>query len=432
MAKCLSGSSMGGERHQKGLAKGRAFLAAVLLAVSAAAFLSAPCAVAADHPPLPARDSNKAWKESLAKPSFAVTAAFDERGRVWTVAIRGRHLHVSRSEDRGASWSPPVKVNAEPEDILGDGENRPKIIIRKGTVYVSWTQGLAKPMSGDIRFSRSLDGGKTFSPPISVNDNLEEISHRFDALAVDGRGRIHVVWLDKRDPAAAEKIGQKYKGTALYAAVSNDGGASFGLNIKLADHACECCRVAIRTDTDGTPVILWRHIFGKNVRDHAMMRLDGKSRIIRASHDNWHVDGCPHHGPALSIGPDGVYHFAWFTGAGGRPGIFYARSADGGGTISPAVRFGRLEAQASRPQVLSLGARVLMAWKELEGEAAVIRVALSQDGGSTWSDPRTAASTSGASDYPLLITNGREAFLSWNTAAEGYRLVPLARGAAHE
>ena len=120
-----------------------------------------------------------------------------------------------------------------------------------------------------------------------MNDNLDVISHRFDALGVDDRGRIVVVWLDKRDSAATEKRGEKYKGTSLYAAISDDGGASFEPNFKLADHACECCRVAIATDPDGTPVVLWRQIFGKNVRDHAMMRLDGRSRIIRASHDNW-------------------------------------------------------------------------------------------------------------------------------------------------
>lgn len=408
----------------------RAFLPAVLLAV-AAALLSFPRgAAAAEHPPRPARNMEKAWKEALAKPPLAVTAVFDGKGRLWRASVEGRHVYVSVSDDMGRSFGSPVPVNTDPEDILGDGENRPKIVVaRNGHIYISYTQALSKPMSGNIRFSRSVDAGKNFSPPITVNDNLDVISHRFDALGVDDRGRIVVVWLDKRDSAATEKRGEKYKGTSLYAAISDDGGASFEPNFKLADHACECCRVAIATDPDGTPVVLWRQIFGKNVRDHAMMRLDGRSRIIRASHDNWEIDACPHHGPALSIGKDGVRHFSWFTAAGGRPGIFYARTADGGETISPAVRFGRPEAQASRPQVLGLGDLVVVAWKELEGEAGVVRVAFSRDRGKTWSDPQTAASTSGASDYPMLIASGREAFVSWNTAAEGYRLIPLAHGA---
>ena len=79
-------------------------------------------------------------------------------------------------------------------------------------------------------------------------------------------------------------------------------------------------------DNDDTPVIFWRHIYGKNERDHAMLRLDGKSSPIRVSHDRWEVDACPHHGGALSIAPDGVYHFVWFDNAPERHGLFYASS----------------------------------------------------------------------------------------------------------
>lgn len=436
MSNCLCGSSTGGARRRKGAVKGRALCAAAFLAVSTAAFLSFPCdtaTAASDHPRPPVRDREKAWKETLAKPSLAVTAVFDNNGRLWRASVKDGRVYVSASDDLGKTFSSPVSVNTEPEMIATDGENRPKIVVaRNGHVYISYTQAMSKPMSANIRFGRSMDGGRSFSPPITVNDNLDMISHRFDALAVDDRGRIIVVWLDKREAAAVERRGEKYKGTSLYAAISDDGGASFGLNVKLADHACECCRVAIGMDTDGTPVVLWRQIFGKNVRDHAMIRLDGKSRIIRASHDNWEIDACPHHGPSLSIGKDGVRHFAWFTAAGGRPGIFYARTADRGATISQAVRFGRPDSQASRPQVLSLRKMVLVAWKELERDAAVVRLALSHDGGKTWSNPRTVASTAGDSDYPMLITDGREAFLSWNTAVEGYGLIPLSRGAASE
>ena len=35
-------------------------------------------------------DMNKVWKEILAKPSLAVTADFDENGRLWLAAIRGQ------------------------------------------------------------------------------------------------------------------------------------------------------------------------------------------------------------------------------------------------------------------------------------------------------------------------------------------------------
>ena len=255
------------------------------------------------------------WQAMLAKPSLAVTAVFDGNGRLWQASIRGRHVYVSHSDDRSATLSTPVKVNAEPEDILGDGENRPKILVRNGVVYVSYTQGLAKPMSGDIRFSRSLDGGKTFSAPLTVNDNREIISHRFEAMAVNDKGQVFLAWLDKRDLSAAQAQGQAYRGAAVYVAQSDDGGVSFRPNLKAADHSCECCRVEMALDRDGIPVILWRHVFGKNTRDHALLKLDGQSVMQRASQDGWELDACPHHGPTLSIGEDGIYHLAWFTNA---------------------------------------------------------------------------------------------------------------------
>lgn len=370
-------------------------------------------------------DRENAWKAMLAKPSLAVTTAFDGKGRLWLATIRGRYLYVSHSDDLGNTLSEPVKVNVEPEDILGDGENRPKIVVRKGTVYVSYTQGLEKPMTGDIRFSRSLDGGKSFSAPITVNDNREIISHRFETLEVNDRGQVFLAWLDKRDLFAAQRENKPYNGAAVYYAVSDDGGASFRPNIKAADYSCECCRVAMAVDHDGTPVIFWRHIYGKNERDHAMLRLDGKSQPIRVSHDRWKVDACPHHGGALSIAADGVHHFVWFDNAPERHGLFYAYSTDRGKRFSTPLNFGNFEAQAGHPHVLSLGKAVHVVWKEFDGQNSVVRGMSSADGGKSWSAPRQIAATAGASDHPLLIADATLPYLSWNTAKEGLRLIRM-------
>jgi len=79
-------------------------------------------------------------------------------------------------------------------------------------------------MTGDIRFSRSSDGGRSFSTPVTVNDNREIISHRFDAMTVNAKGQVFIAWLDKRDLSEARKAGKEYAGAALYYAMSDDGG----------------------------------------------------------------------------------------------------------------------------------------------------------------------------------------------------------------
>lgn len=375
--------------------------------------------------PLADQEREKKWKDNLAKPSFAVTTSFDENGRLWLASIRGQHVWVSYSDDRGVTQSAPVKVNAEPEAILGDGENRPKIIVRKGVVYVSYTQGLAKPMTGDIRFSRSNDGGKSFSAPVTVNDNREIISHRFDSMVVNGKGQVYIAWLDKREQSAAAAKGEKYNGSAIYYAMSDDGGVSFRPNVKIADHVCECCRTAMAIDTDDYPVVTWRHIYDTNIRDHALVKLDGKMAPVRLSHENWNVAACPHHGPSLSIATDGTYHASWFSNAPERHGLFYAHSADQGKTFSAPLHFGNPEAQPAHPYVLSLGSRIHLVWKEFDGESTGIFGMHSGDGGKSWTAPRRLAATSDVSDSPMLISGNGKAYLSWNTRNEGYRLIEI-------
>jgi len=407
----------------------------LVIALSFTAVLAACPALAVDHtghgkaglaaPATAPVDREKKWKESLAKPSLAVGATFDENGRLWLAAIRGQHIYVSYSDDRGVTQSAPDKVNAEPEYFLGDGENRPKIIVRKGVIYVSYTQGLAKPMSGDIRFSRSTDGGKSFSAPITVNDNREVISHRFDSMAVNDKGHVYIAWLDKRDQSTAEKKGGKYNGSAIYYAMSDDDGMSFRRNIKIADHVCECCRTAMAVDTDDYPVVTWRHIYDTNIRDHALVKLDGKMTPVRLSHESWNTTSCPHHGPSLSIASDGSYHATWFNNAPERHGLFYAHSTDQGKAFSSPLNFGNFEAQPAHSYVLSLGNRVYLVWKEFDGENTAILGMNSSDGGKSWSAPGKLASTSDVSDWPLLISANNQAYLSWNTKNEGYRLIEM-------
>ena len=401
-----------------------ASLAALIccLAVNGAVWAADPAAA----PPAKPHDMGKMWKTALARKPVAVGATLDAKGRLWLASVKDGHVVVSHSDDLGKTISTPVTVNQEPEFIAAEGENRPKILVAdNGNIYVSYTQPLETPFSGNVRFSRSVDGGKTFAAPITVNDNLDPITHRFDAMGINGRGQIYLAWLDKRDNAAARKKEEKYSGIAIYYAVSNNDGKSFEANVKAADHTCECCRVALAIDVDGTPVIAWRHIFGKNVRDHAMLRLDGKSDLVRLSHDNWEIDACPHHGPAASIAHDGIYHFVWFSNAPEMRGLFYARSSDQGKSFSSPFSFGNLKAQPAHPTALSFGKRVFIAWKEFDGESTSVNLIQSSDGGKLWSEPKKIAATADTSDHPMLIAAGEKAYLSWNTVKEGYRLTAL-------
>lgn len=363
-------------------------------------------------------DFSKMWQERLEKaPRLAVAATFDATGRLWLARTVGQQLQLSHSDDAGQHFSPPVAVNRDPELISADGEARPQIAVVGQQVYLSWTQALPQPFAGHIRFAVSKDRGQTFAEPLTVNDNREPITHRFNAMLADERG-VTLAWIDKRDGHGQPG----YRGAAIYTAQSTDGGRNFAANRKLADHSCECCRIGLAADRDGTPLVFWRHIFGATERDFAIARLDEPLR--RASEDGWAIDACPHHGGSLAIDDQGGRHIAWFTGAEKSPGLHYRRID--GERMSAPLPFGDLDAQAGHPALAATGSVIDLVWREFDGKENRIVGMHSGDRGQTWSRPAQLAATAGAADDPLLISGRGAVWLVWNTADHGLRIVRLA------
>ncbi|MDZ4251017.1 MAG: hypothetical protein U1A72_00390, partial [Sulfuritalea sp.] len=275
-----------------------------------------------------------------AKSGLAIGAALSPAGLLWVVGLdsEGR-LFVQSSDDLGRRWNPPRLLDIGSDKVAADGENRPKIAFGpQRRVVISYTQPLAKPYTGEIRMLRSDDGGASFSAPMTVHRDRQLITHRFESLAFDGSGVLHTVWIDKRDqvlaaPAAGSGSGKggAYRGAAIYRNESRDGGFTFGPDIKLAEHSCECCRIALAPTPQGGLAALWRHVFEPNLRDHAFAILGAESKEpVRASFDDWRLDACPHHGPGLAAAQAGGYHAVWFGEKAGRAAVRYGRlDADG-------------------------------------------------------------------------------------------------------
>ena len=358
------------------------------------------------------------------------TPALDHAGRLWLAWVENNHIFVGYSNDHGKNLVTKVKVTRESETIDSNGEARPKIALGlNNELYVAWTRRGQRPFTGDIRFSRSTDEGQTFSSPITVNDDEKPIGHRFESLGVNQRGEIFLVWIDKRDLESALADGDHYDGAALYYTWSHDNGQSFFPNKKIKDHVCECCRIAMVFQEDGWPVLIWREILAQSVRDHGIVRftsMDTFSEIRRVNHDNWKIQGCPHHGPGFARDAHGQYHVVWFTGDGPKgPGVFYARSSDSGTTFTSSLRIGSHDA-FGHADIEVFRNQVYVVWKERVGTDAMgIYVMTSDDTGSRWSKPRLITQTDGGSDHPLLIVDQANVFLSWFTVDEGYQLTPI-------
>ena len=366
-------------------------------------------------------------KDATLQCARSATPLFTQDGALWLAWAGGGTISIARSTDLGATFEPSKEI-AQHGVFLDTGPDaRPQLVgDSTGHLVVAYGFFRDKNWNAQVNVSRSTDAGKSFSVPTPISQ--DPTSQRFPTLLTDPEGQIFASWIDKRIVAQANKSGKQQLGGSIAYAWSADSAKTFTQESIAQPNSCECCRIASALTPDGLPVILYRAIFEGSVRDHAIQTftartLPGPTR--RVAIDNWATDSCPHHGPALAVSPAGVQHVAWFTQGSARTGSFYARSTDQGKTFSTPVVIGNPEAMPGRPYLLATSTGLWLTWKEFDGKRTAIFAQHSTDDGAQWSPPKLIAETVGYSDHPLLVQRDHVAYLSWLTAAQGYRLLKL-------
>src|SRR5262245_31964642 len=92
---------------------------------------------------------------------------------VWTARKGGgTERFLATSTNGGESFSEPRRVNDVPGDVNVYGEQPPRVAIGPGSpspIYVAWTSANMEKKLNFLRFSRSLDGGETFDPAVTLH-----------------------------------------------------------------------------------------------------------------------------------------------------------------------------------------------------------------------------------------------------------------------
>ncbi len=405
------------------------------------------------HAPADAQEKMAVTTPQAGKKGALITgSAFAPDGSLWLVQLdeQGR-LALQTSDDDGSNWLASRLLDTGSDRINLSGESPPKIVFGPaGIVLISYAQPLAKKFTGEIRLLRSSDGGLSFAAPVTVHQDRQVISHSFSNMAFDASGALHTVWLDSREMVAAKQLAEKtgqakpdYRGGAIYHSVSLDGGASFGPDTKLADYSCECCRIALSPTADGHIAALWRHVIAPNIRDHAfaILKADPASapaatrtatetnppQPVRATYDNWAIDGCPHHGPGLTTTMDGTsspaYHAVWFGVRAGVTQVSYGKLDRDGKPVGSVIALP--DERAEHADILSNDSTLAIVWRSYDGSGTSMKAWISVDDGTHFS-LRTLARTEGDSDYPrLLIKRNKNSkdgqlFVIWNTKDKRY------------
>jgi hypothetical protein len=245
---------------------------------------------------------------------FVLTVAGDESQS---------QLQLQFSRDGGDTFGKPLILSEPNARVRGGGETSPVLATNvRGDIYAAWfqsesgrTQLMVKPIDPNP--------GK----PVNVldADRNSQAYAGFPTLAATHAGDVYVAWLDERDKAEGS--------SSVYFSRSNDHGATFNRNMRIATLACVCCRPQIYVAPSGDIYLAWRQVFAGDVRDMVLSHSSdgGKtfSQPVRVAVDNWVLHACPDVGPTIGVSGGRLY-VAWYSEGQEKPGIRLAISENEG------------------------------------------------------------------------------------------------------
>ncbi|NOQ77708.1 MAG: hypothetical protein GQ475_07975, partial [Methylococcaceae bacterium] len=259
-----------------------------------------------------------------------------------------------------------------------------------------------------------------------ISNQAQSAMHYMDKMLVDKDDNLHLFWHDTRHESHDKKLGAGIL-SIYYSKKSSTDHSQFN-NQFLSDRICSCCRSATTFAANGKPVVLARMVFKQGIRDHALIRMDDDGawlKPVKVTNDNWDIEACPEHGPALSIDNKNRTHITWFTLGDKRQGIFYRHTDDFGKTLSKPMALGNINHLPSHPDVLALNQRVIIVWKEFDGEQTTLHGKESYDRGKTWIEKSIPLKSTSKNSHPKLISNATDIFLSWTSERLGHQLIKL-------
>ncbi len=176
---------------------------------------------------------------------------------VFSGGSHGGEIFFSTSTNGGRSFG---KVQNLSKSKAGDGKGRLSqrrwhngsldlAMAADGTLYAAWSE-----YEGSLRFSRSTDGGKQFSPPREIDRDADPLPARAPALATDG-SRVYLAW----------SVGEDM-GSGIRLATSINRGGSFGKQRIITTSAGRADAPKLVTDSRSTLHLVFSEAPASNPR----------------------------------------------------------------------------------------------------------------------------------------------------------------------
>ena len=283
---------------------------------------------------------------------------------------KSANLFVKKLDAQLKPAGEAVRVNPNAGEVKAWAGDPPTLAVGPdGAVYIGWTRRNVSGRGNDLVLSVSNDGGASFGEPVKINDDTAPTSHGMHSLAIGKDGRVYIAWLDERNVKMPEhaaidsepvtsargfyyvkahhnpnnepepKHEMAEPNSEVFFASSSDGGKTFSPNQKIAVDACPCCKTSMAS-SEGLLYVSWRQVLKGDLRHIAVASSADSGKTFAqpsiVSDDQWQLNACPVSGAALLAGGNKMLQVLWYTaGKAGQPGVYLAESNDGGNTFAP-------------------------------------------------------------------------------------------------
>ena len=314
---------------------------------------------------------------------------------MWTdMTSTGRDTEVlfSKSVDGGENFSIPKKINGNSGTWMVTS-----VTVDEKNIFVTLMDRF-EDKSSEILFSKSIDGGETFSEPKRISDKTSFASGA--EIAINGEN-IFVTWYEG-----------DFREWEIFFSKSVDGGEVFSEPQNLSNNDGSSTFPSIVTD--GTEIFITWQDDSSGINDIFLsMSTDGGETFSEPKN----ISNIPNSSVGSHLVTDGTnLYLIWFeSDQKSIRNLFFSKSVDGGEVFSePQNISSNSREYSSSPFIETDGKNIFVIWSDSNSKMGNVFFSSSADRGETFSEPKNISNKEkDFSDGNSMTTDGKNIFVTW-------------------
>jgi predicted secreted protein with PEFG-CTERM motif len=317
---------------------------------------------------------------------------------VWQSFLANKSsIAFTKSDDNGTTFIPAIEISDNSTDSAF-----PQLTVSDNHVYVTWLERTAGEVTNVI-FTKSDDGGATFSIPVAITNHVSGNSG-IPIITANGNN-VYLMWEDNGA-----------KNFDVFLSSSNDSGNTFSIPTNISNNTGDSGAPQMIEDGNNIYAVWMDNTYGKF--DILFSKsTDGGETFAKPVDVSGNSQDSGY--PQFAVMGNNVY-VTWTSVVTEKNyDIFFAKSSDGGQTFGTPVNVSNLPGGSGWPQISVDNGTVYISWVGNTSGNYDVYIAKSTDDGNSFESPVDVNSGTYGSWYNTMASSSNTVYLAWQQANIG-------------